>query len=169
LVQRIAYRHPTSNTRSRANLAVKHRGINSRCAECCVAVAAKQANFRPWVSMSPATLDPGSDQAGLHPRRNAHGSLRNPTIQPCRKMIFVKEAVYKAQYPLTGAVIGFQAVTLKIDTNCVHHGCLHRSSNHERRDLDPKGFDPYRPPMFKRIAFVCSCTRIRTACSPWSL
>jgi len=100
-------------------------GSISHCARCCVAVAAQRTDYETLgVDVTPATpLDP--DLIALVCTPVEH---RWVTTQPqphlAAKLIFcAKEAVYKAQYQLTGKVIGFHAVSLKIDNGTFETGC----------------------------------------------
>lgn len=89
-------------------------GSISHCAQCCIAVTAHSSKHRTLgVDVEPATaLDPDLIDVICTPsERDWIATHSIPGI--AAKLIFsAKEAVYKAQYPLTGKVIGFDAVTV---------------------------------------------------------
>ena len=91
-------------------------GSIAHCDTCCVSVVAlKEHHQSLGVDIESATpLDPDLVAVVCTPaeRRWLAGE---PDPGLAAKMIFsAKEAVYKAQYPLTGKVIGFDAVTLEM-------------------------------------------------------
>lgn len=91
-------------------------GSISHCAQCCIAVAAHNTDYQTLgVDVEPATaLDLELVDVICTPSEQAWiADQPNPGL--AAKLIFsAKESVYKAQYPLTGKVIGFEAVTVKI-------------------------------------------------------
>ena len=91
-------------------------GSISHCAQCCIAVAAHDRDYPTLgVDVEPATaLDPNLISLICNPSEQIWVT-NQPDPGLAAKMIFsAKEAVYKAQYPLTGKVIGFDAVTVQI-------------------------------------------------------
>ncbi len=91
-------------------------GSISHCAHCCIAVAAHKADYQSLgVDVEPATpLDADLIDVICTPSEQAW-LADQPNSGLAAKLIFsAKEAFYKAQYPLTGEVIGFDAVTVAI-------------------------------------------------------
>jgi 4'-phosphopantetheinyl transferase EntD len=89
-------------------------GSIAHCDTCCVSVVALQEHHAALgVDVEPATpLAPDLVAVICTPAERAW-LAGEPDPNLAAKMIFsAKEAVYKAQYPLTGKVIGFDAVTL---------------------------------------------------------
>ena len=89
-------------------------GSIAHCDTCCVSVVAlKEHHQTLGVDIEPATpLSPDLFAVICTPAERAW-LAGEPDPGLAAKMIFsAKEAVYKAQYPLTGKVIGFEAVTL---------------------------------------------------------
>ncbi len=88
-------------------------GSISHCAGCCIAAVTHDGTI--GIDVEPAT-PLNSDLIRMICTAPEQAWLTTQP-DPClaAKLIFsAKEAVYKAQYPLTGQVIGFQAVTLDI-------------------------------------------------------
>ena len=94
-------------------------GSISHCAGCCVAVAARDVDYRTLgVDVEPAIpLDTDLIPIICTSAEKAWVATQaNPGI--AAKLIFsAKEAVYKAQYSLTGKVIGFKALTVNVSGN----------------------------------------------------
>jgi 4'-phosphopantetheinyl transferase EntD len=89
-------------------------GSIAHCDNCCVSVVALKAYHQTLgIDIEPATpLAPDLVAVICTPTERAW-LAGEPDPGLAAKMIFsAKEAVYKAQYPLTGKVIGFDAVTL---------------------------------------------------------
>ncbi len=91
-------------------------GSISHCAQCCVAVAAHCTNRRTiGVDVEPAkALDAGLEEIVCTPPEQAWVATQSDPGLAAKMIFSAKEAVYKAQYPLTGKVIGFDAVTLRM-------------------------------------------------------
>ncbi|MFA8441782.1 4'-phosphopantetheinyl transferase [Yoonia sp.] len=92
-------------------------GSISHCAQCCIAVVAQTAHY-PTIGIDVEAADPlDNDLIPVVCTPAEQVWLRDaPDFGLAAKMIFsAKEAVYKAQYPLTGKIIGFDAVSLIID------------------------------------------------------
>jgi 4'-phosphopantetheinyl transferase EntD len=92
-------------------------GSIAHCEDCCIAAVAHKDHYKSLgVDVEPAT-PLASDLTGIictPAERDWLAGQPNPGL--AAKMIFsAKEAVYKAQYPLTGTIIGFDAVTLKMN------------------------------------------------------
>lgn len=89
-------------------------GSIAHCDTCCIAVVARIPDYSALgIDIEPATPLPSEliDIICTKPEQNWLITQSIPGL--AAKMIFsAKEAVYKAQYPLTGAVIGFDAVTV---------------------------------------------------------
>ncbi|KQI73356.1 hypothetical protein AN191_00130 [Loktanella sp. 5RATIMAR09] len=97
-------------------------GSIAHCDSCCVSIVALQENYAALgVDVEPATpLAPDLVAIVCTPAERAW-LADEPDPGLAAKMIFsAKEAVYKAQYPLTGKVIDFHAVTLDM-TDCAFH------------------------------------------------
>ncbi|MDX8349855.1 4'-phosphopantetheinyl transferase superfamily protein [Cognatiyoonia sp. IB215446] len=92
-------------------------GSISHCATCCVATVAHTSQHRTiGIDIEPATpLDPDLiPMICTAEEQNWLPAQPDPNL--AAKQIFsAKEAVYKAQFPLTREVIGFKAVTLRFD------------------------------------------------------
>ena len=91
-------------------------GSIAHCDTCCVSIVAlKEHHQTLGVDIEPATpLDPDLVAVVCTPAERIW-LAGEPDPGLAAKMIFsAKEAVYKAQYPLTGKVIGFDAVTLEM-------------------------------------------------------
>lgn len=91
-------------------------GSISHCAQCCIAVAAHNKEYPTLgVDLEPATaLDLDLIPMICTPAEQAWLTSQ-PDAALTAKLIFcAKESVYKAQYPLTGKVISFHAVTIQI-------------------------------------------------------
>ncbi|HEV8035173.1 4'-phosphopantetheinyl transferase family protein [Yoonia sp.] len=97
-------------------------GSIAHCDTCCVSVVALQEHYAVLgVDVEPATpLAPDLVAVICTPAERAWlAGESDPGL--ASKMIFsAKEAVYKAQYPLTGKVIGFDAVTLDMTDDTFH-------------------------------------------------
>lgn len=91
-------------------------GSIAHCQQWCIAAVARHGDYATLgIDIEPATpLDADlTDIICTAPERDWLAVQPDPGL--AAKMIFsAKEAVYKAQYPLTGDVIGFDAVTLKM-------------------------------------------------------
>jgi 4'-phosphopantetheinyl transferase EntD len=91
-------------------------GSIAHCDDCCIAAVANNADYKTLgVDIEPATpLDPDlTDIICTKAEREWLANQSDPAL--AAKMIFsAKEAIYKAQYPLTRKIIGFDAVTLEI-------------------------------------------------------
>lgn len=97
-------------------------GSIAHCDTCCVSVVALQEHYAVLgVDVEPATpLAPDLVAVICTPAERAW-LAGEPDPNLAAKMIFsAKEAVYKAQYPLTGKVIGFDAVTLDMTDDTFH-------------------------------------------------
>ncbi len=91
-------------------------GSITHCPQWCIAAVARLADYKALgIDVEPATrLDEELVDIICTSAEN-EWRTRQPDPLLAAKMIFsAKEAVYKAQYPLTGAVIGFDAMTLDI-------------------------------------------------------
>lgn len=91
-------------------------GSISHCAQCCIAVAARGTEYQSLgVDIEPnVPLEPDLIPVICTPTEQAW-VMSQPSAGLAAKRVFsVKEAVYKAQYPLTGKVIGFDAVTVEV-------------------------------------------------------
>jgi len=92
-------------------------GSISHCAQCCIAVVAQTSHYST-LGVDVETTDPlDNDLIPVVCTPAEQVWLQDaPDFGLAAKMIFsAKEAVYKAQYPLTGKVIGFDAVSLIFD------------------------------------------------------
>ncbi|MEL6838739.1 MAG: 4'-phosphopantetheinyl transferase superfamily protein [Pseudomonadota bacterium] len=91
-------------------------GSISHCQTCCIAAVAESNHHRSiGIDIEPATpLDTDLNRMICQPsERDWLTTQANPQL--AAKTIFsIKEAVYKAQFPLTRDVIGFHAVTTEI-------------------------------------------------------
>lgn len=91
-------------------------GSIAHCDTCCIAAVALHGHYAALgVDIEPATrLATDLIEVICTPAERAWlGNQPDPGL--AAKVIFsAKEAVYKAQYPLTGKVIGFDAVTLEM-------------------------------------------------------
>ena len=91
-------------------------GSISHCAQCCIAVVARTTDYQTLgVDVEPATgLDPDLVPIVCTPTEQTWVATQpNPGL--AAKLIFsAKEAIYKAQHPLTGKIIDFDAVTLRV-------------------------------------------------------
>lgn len=91
-------------------------GSIAHCDTCCIAAVALKEHYAALgVDIEPATpLDVDLVAVICTPTERAW-LANEPDPGLAAKVIFsAKEAVYKAQYPLTGKVIGFDAVTLEM-------------------------------------------------------
>ncbi|MDX8353085.1 4'-phosphopantetheinyl transferase family protein [Cognatiyoonia sp. IB215182] len=97
-------------------------GSISHCITCCIATVAHTNQHRTiGVDIEPATpLDPDLiPMICTAEERNWLPTQPDPNL--AAKQIFsAKEAIYKAQFPLTREVIGFKAVTLHFDGTDFH-------------------------------------------------
>jgi 4'-phosphopantetheinyl transferase EntD len=91
-------------------------GSIAHCETCCIAAIAVKEHYKTLgVDIEPATpLAPDLVEVICTAQERAWlADEPNPGL--AAKVIFsAKEAIYKAQYPLTGRVIGFDAVTLEM-------------------------------------------------------
>ena len=91
-------------------------GSISHCATCCIAAIAKSSDHRSvGIDIEPATPLATDLNRMICQSSEQDWLTTQPDPQLAAKTIFsVKEAVYKAQFPLTREVIGFHAVTTAI-------------------------------------------------------
>jgi 4'-phosphopantetheinyl transferase EntD len=92
-------------------------GSIAHCDNCCIAAVADGAHLRSLgIDIEPATQLASDLTAIICTKQELDWLDRHPDAGLAAKMIFsAKEAVYKAQYPLTRQIIGFDAVSLTID------------------------------------------------------
>jgi 4'-phosphopantetheinyl transferase EntD len=124
-------------------------GSIAHCDECCIAAVAYKKDYQTLgLDIEPATaLAPDlTDIICTKPERDWLANLPDPGL--AAKMIFsAKEAVYKAQYPLTGKVIGFDEVTLEIAG-----GSFRVAANHVPADM--KGVILIEDGLILSVAYV---------------
>lgn len=89
-------------------------GSIAHCDTLCIAVVAQIGTYRSiGIDIEPATALDADLNAIVCSPAERDWMAKQPDPGLAAKIVFgAKEAVYKAQYPLTGAVIGFQEVTL---------------------------------------------------------
>ena len=93
-------------------------GSISHAAEVCAVVLSRETSAQLGLDIEdPAPLDPDLWPLVLTPAElNRLEDLPQDARGTAAKRIFgIKEAAYKAQFPLTGAVIGFQALEVTLD------------------------------------------------------
>lgn len=133
-------------------------GSISHTADCCIAVvtptgpvAALGIDLEPDLPLETGLWDSICTRAELEALQACASAERGRLV---RRIFAAKEAVYKAQYPLTGALIGFDAVT--IDGLILAQSQIHGTGLSFRADL----VLPNRPSVFLygKIAIVTGMT-----------
>jgi len=91
-------------------------GSIAHCDSCCIAAVARQTDIGAMgIDVEPATaLDPDLIPTICTPAERRWIATTPDPGFAAKQIFSAKEAVFKAQYPLTGQVIGFDAVSLTL-------------------------------------------------------